>query len=155
MGKRTAAAMLMFGLFPLFGCKARFLVLDEQWSFKQAVVDCQSRSHEGVPPCTADPIAEIRDSEAQISRAFKLDPACGGMTLVTLNASDHPEGLNSRDTWWLFVELIRSNEPNERRRFTVSHTDDPHGAGGKTGLGEPNFIVASSCKFAREGGLNE
>jgi hypothetical protein len=45
------------------------------------------------------------------------------MTLLTLNASENPSGLDSRHTWWLFVEFVRSNVP-EGLRYTVAHSHD-------------------------------
>ncbi len=144
---------MLVGLFSLCGCSSRstILVLDDQWAVKEAAADCESRQREGVPPCTVDPRIAIRDFEAQVSSAFKLEPLCSGMTLVTLDVSDQPWQLNSRHTWWLFPELIRSNRP-EGLRYTVSRTDDPHTSGSATGLGEPNSIVREFCKFIREGG---
>jgi hypothetical protein len=124
------------------------LILDEQWSVKQAEADCRSRSREGVPPCAVDPFIEIRNSEVQISRAFKVDPECKGITLVTLNISDSPRRLNSMRTWWLFLELSRGGDPDERR-FTVSQTEDPHRPYSTTGQGQPDFIAETSCKFVR------
>src|SRR5260370_27533070 len=44
----------------------------------------QSRPVEGVPRCSGDPVLAIRDSDAQISRAFQLDAAYNGMTLAAL-----------------------------------------------------------------------
>jgi hypothetical protein len=153
---RTAMTMLLLGLSSHCGCTREnaILVLDEQWSERRAEADCQSRSREGVPPCTDDPVLMIRDFEAQTSRAFKLNAACNGITLVTLNASDHPSQLNSRHTWWLFLELMRSNMPNELR-YTVSRTQDPHISGSATGQGEPNSIVREFCNFVQEGGTVE
>lgn len=156
MRTRTAVTMLLLVLSSLCGCRREnvILVLDEQWSEKHAEADCQSRSQEGVPACTDDPVLMIRNFEAQTTRAFRLNVACRGMTLVTLNASDHPSQLNSGHTWWLFLELMRSNMPNELR-YTVSRTQDPHRSGSATGQGEPNSIVGEFCNFVQRGGTVE
>jgi hypothetical protein len=155
---RIAIAMLLLGLFSLCGCtrKNAILVLDEQWSVKQAEADCQSRSREGVPLCTVDPAAQIRNSEAQIADAFRSEPECSGITLVTLNVSDNPRRLNSMHTWRLFLELSRGGGVDAQRymverRFTVTNgrnPDDPH-AGGLRGQGEAKLIAATSCEFVR------
>jgi hypothetical protein len=140
--------MMLLALFSLCGCKTRenaILVLDEQWSEKKAEADCQSQPREGVSPCIGDPAVELRNFEAQISRAFRVDPACNGITLVTLNVSDNPRRLGSRRTWWLFLELSPGGGPN-KRRFSVTRTDDPQ-ANPLTGNGEANFIAEISCKF--------
>ncbi len=156
---RKAAITMLLGLFSLCGCNTRentVVVLDEQWSVKQAEVDCQSRSREGVPPCTDDPGHMIKDLEAQTSEAFQANAACRGMTLVTLNVSDHPSQLSSRHTWWLFLELMRSNIPGELR-YTVSKTQDSRRSGSTTasGQGKPNSIVGEFCGFVLEGGIVE
>jgi hypothetical protein len=142
--------MLLLALFSLCSCKARenaILVLDEQLSEKKAEVDCQSQPREGVSPCIGDPAVELRNFEAQISRAFRVDPACSGITLVTLNVSDNPRRLGSRRTWWLFLELSPGGGPN-KRRFSVTRTDDPQ-ANPLTGNGEAKFIAEISCKFVK------
>jgi hypothetical protein len=151
------AITILSCLFSSCACNTRentIVVLDEQWSVKQAQADCQSRSQEGVPPCTDDPGLMIRDFASQASRAFKLDPACRGITLVTLNVSDHPSQLNSRHTWWLFLELMRSNIPNELR-YTVSPAQVPHTSGSATGQGTANSIVGQFCDFVARGGIVE
>ena len=140
--------MLLLGIFSLCGCKTRenaILVLDEQWSEKKAEADCPSSPREGVSPCTGDPVVELRNFGTQISHAFRVDPACRGITLVTLNVSDDPRRLRSRRTWWLFLELSPGGGPN-KRRFSVTRTEDPH-ANPLTGNGEANFIAETSCKF--------
>jgi hypothetical protein len=152
--RRKTAITILLCLFSLCACNTRentIVVLDEQWSVKQAEADCRSRSREGVPPCTDDPGLMIRGLESQTTRAFKLDAGCRGMTLVTLNVSDHPSQLNSRHTWWLFLELMRSNIPNELR-YTVSPAQDPHRSGSTIGQGKPNSIVGEFCDFVLKGG---
>jgi hypothetical protein len=142
--------MLLLGPFSLCGCKARenaILVLDEQWSEKKAEGDCQSSSREGVSPCTGDPAVELRNFEAQISRAFSVDPACSGITLVTLNVSNNPRRLRSRRTWWLFLEPSPGGGPN-KRRFSVSRTEDPQ-VNPLRGNGEANFVAETTCKFVQ------
>jgi hypothetical protein len=147
---KTTVTMLLLGLFSLCGCKTRenaILVLDEQWSEKKAEADCQSPPREGISRCTGDPAVELRDFEAQISRALRVDPACSGITLVTLNVSDNPRRLRSRRTWWLFLELSPGGGPN-KRRFSVTRTDDPQ-ANPLTGNGEAKFVAEISCKFVK------
>jgi hypothetical protein len=151
---RAAVPLLLLALSSLCGCNRggnAVVVLDDQWAVKQAQSDCQSRQREGVPPCMSDPIVMIRDLEAQTARAFKRDAACRGMTLVTLNASENPSRLNSRHTWWLFLELVRSNVPNELR-YRVSRTEDPHGTGSASGQGQPDSVVQQFCNFVEQGG---
>jgi hypothetical protein len=151
------AVTLLLALSSLWGCnrgRNTVVVLDDQWAVKKAEADCKSRQREGVPPCAGDPVVMIRDLEVQTARAFKLDAACRGMTLVTLNASENPSQLNSRHTWWLFLELMRSNMPNELR-YTVSYTQDPHRSGSTSGQGEPDSIVREFCNFVRQGGIIE
>jgi hypothetical protein len=115
----------------------------------QAIADCQSRAEEGVPTCTINPIADIRSFEAELVQAFKTEPSCRDLTLVTLNASHNQRLLNSRRTWWLFLELSRGLGAEEKR-FTVSDTDDPHGS--LTGQGKADFTAKSTCDFVRTGG---
>ena len=150
MHVKTTITMLLLGLFSLCGCKTRensILVLDEQWSEKKAEADCRSPSGEGVSACTGDPAVELRNFEAQISHAFRANPACSGITLVTLNVSDNPRRLRSRRAWWLFLELSPGGGPS-KRRFSVTRTEDPQ-ANPLTGNGEPNFIAEISCKFVK------
>jgi hypothetical protein len=154
---RAALTLLLVALASLCGCKGgrnAVVVLDDQWAIKQAQADCQSRQREGVPLCNSDPVVMIRDIEAQTARAFKLNAACRGMTLVTLNASDNPSQLNSRHTWWLFLELMRSNIPNELR-YTLSRTEDPHRSGRASGQGKSDSIVQGVCDFVQQGGTVE
>lgn len=156
MRTRTMGMILLVVL-GLCGCKERrnaVVVLNEQWSMNQAVNDCQSRASQGVPACTTDPRAEIRDSDAQLANAFAAEPACSGLTLLTLNVSDHQRILNSRRTWWLFLELSRGLGSDERR-FTVTRSDDPNAHGALTGQGKTDFIAKSACDFVRgrRGGL--
>jgi hypothetical protein len=153
MRLRTALTLLLLTLSLLCGCKRGrniIVVLDDQWAVKQAQADCDSRQREGVPPCTSDPILMIRDLETQTASAFKRDAACRGMTLVTLNVSDNPSRLNSWHTWWLFLELMRSNVPNELR-YRVSSTEDPHGPNSVSGQGEPNSAVQQFCTLVEKG----
>src|SRR5207302_11217466 len=107
MRRRAAVIMSLAALSPLCACNRErnsIVILDDQWAIKQAQADCQSRQREGVPPCTGDPVVMIRDLEAQTSHAFRLNAACSGMTLVTLNVAENPSQLSSRHTWWLFLE---------------------------------------------------
>lgn len=151
--KRTAVTILLGPSF-LGGCNTHpVVVVHDQWAVKQAQADCASRQAEGVPRCVGDPVLAIRDFEAQVSQAFQIDAGCKGMTLVTLNTSGVSQ-IRARKTWWLFLELSRSNRPNEVR-YTVSRNDDPHSAGVATGHGEPNSVVQQFCKFVREGGTVE
>jgi hypothetical protein len=154
---RAALILLLVALSSLCGCnrgRNAVVVLDDQWAIKRAQADCQSRQREGVPPCTVDPVVMITDLEAQTARAFGLNAACRGMTLVTLNASENPSQLNSRHTWWLFLELMRSNIPNELR-YTVSPTEDPHRSRSATGQGKPDSIVREFCDYVQQGGTIE
>lgn len=141
----------------LFGCNRgteAIIVVDDQWAVKQARADCQSRARDGAPPCTSDPVVLIRDFEAQISSAFQIAPACAGTTLLTLNSSANPSALNSRDTWWLFPELLRSNVP-EGLRYTVARHHDPQTPGSERGQGQPDSIMRGICSFVRQGGTIE
>src|SRR5215471_7930223 len=109
---RTRAAMTLsfLALSSLWGCNSgKVIVLDDQWAVKQAQTDCRSRQAVGVPACTGDPTVLIRNLEAQTADAFKQNDECKGLTLITLNASENPSQLSSRHTWWLFLELMRSN----------------------------------------------
>ena len=124
--------------------------MNEQWSVTQAITDCGSRAAEGVPVCTTDPSLDIRNFEAQFLQAFKAEPLCSDVTLVTLNASHDQRVLNSRHTSWLFLELSRGLGPEEKR-FTLLDTDDPHAGGGVTGQGKVAFVAKSACDFVRNG----
>ena len=156
--RRRAAVTLLFVFSALWGCnsgKNALIVLDDQWAVKQAQTDCQSRQHDGVPLCTGDPITMIRDFEAQTAHAFKLNAECKGMTLVTLNASESPSALDSRHTWWLFLELMRSNDAPDELRYTVFPHHDAHRlSGAENGQGKPDSIVREFCSFVRQGGYN-
>lgn len=113
-------ALLLLALSSLCGCsrgRNAVVVLDDQWAVKQAEADCKSRQREGVPPCTSDPVVMISEFEAQTARAFKRE---------------NPSQLNSMHTWWLFLELMRSNMQNQLR-YTVSYTQDPHRSGSTSG----------------------
>jgi hypothetical protein len=139
----------------LCSCKQRknaVVVLDDQWSVGQAIVDCQSRATQGAPACTSDPSADIRNFEAQFSQAFKAEPMCSELTLVTLNASHDRGTLRSRRTWWLFLELSRGLGADEKR-FTVSRTNDPYPrySHRMTGQGRADFTAKSVCDFVRNG----
>ena len=156
--RRQAAVTLLFVLSALSGCKSgknALIVLDHQWAVKQAQTDCQSRQREGMPPCTADPAIMIRDLEAQTAAAFSSNASCKGMTLVTLNSSEDASQLDSRQTWWLFLELLRSNNMPNELRYTVSQSEDPRRPGSATGQGEPSSIASEFCSFVRQGGLVE
>lgn len=155
MRLRILGSILLVFVIGLFGCKQRknaIVVLNEQWSVNQAIADCQSRAVEGVPACTIDPSAEIRSFEAQLLQAFKTEPLCSELTLVTLNASHDQRALNSRRTWWLFLELSRGLGSDEKR-FTVSRTDDPHPhySHSLTGQRKADFTAKSACDFVRNG----
>jgi hypothetical protein len=97
--------------------------LNEQWSINQAITDCKSRATAGVPACAVDPSEDIRDFEAKFLQAFKAEPLCSEVTLVTLNASHNQWVLNSRRTSWLFLELSRGLGAEEKR-FTVTDSGD-------------------------------
>jgi hypothetical protein len=123
----TIFASILLFVFYLCSCLQRknaIVVLNEQWSLDQAIADCQSRAEEGIPTCTINPSADIRSFEAELVQAFKTEPSCRDLTLVTLNASHNQRLLNSRRTWWLFLELSRGLSAEEKR-FTISDTDDP------------------------------
>lgn len=144
-------------LLTLCGCyrgRNAVVVLDDQWAVKQAQGDCQSRKYEGVPLCTNDPVVAIRDFEAQTARAFQLSPACKGMTLITLNSSENPSRLDSRYTWWLLLEVVRSNVP-DGLRYTVARGHDRHRTGSASGQGQPDSIVREFCAFVQQGGTIE
>jgi hypothetical protein len=120
----------------------------------QAVSDCQTLARQEGPKCTADPRTEILNSEVQFAKAFETEPACSGLTLLTLNVSDHQRPLNSRRNWWLFLEL-GATAGSDERRFTVSRSDDPGAPGALTGQGKMDFVVKTACDFVRgrKGGL--
>jgi hypothetical protein len=156
MRAKTLGTMLLLAV-GLCGCKERrnaVVILNEQWSVNQAANDCQSRAWEGAPLCASDPRAEIVASDVQLAKAFAADPACRGLTLLTLNFSDHQRPLNSRRNWWLFLELSRGGNADERR-FTLSRSDDPNAHGALTGQGKVDAIARSACDFVegRKGGL--
>src|SRR4051812_13864296 len=101
MRKPVAVIPLLFTLAGLLGCnpgKNAVVVLDEQWAVKQAQADCESRQRIGVPLCSGDPTAMIRDLELQTIQGFKGNTACNGLTLVTLNVSEDRFRLDSRHT---------------------------------------------------------
>lgn len=152
--KTVLASLLVLSLCSLFGCKHRtsaMIVLDDQWAVKQAQADCRSRQQEGIPTCDGDPVVMIRNFEAQTVRAFQANPECRSITLVTLNASDDSAQLNSRHTWWLFLELMRSNVAGELR-YTVGRSHDPSTHGTETAQGVPDSTVGGLCSFVRRGG---
>jgi hypothetical protein len=124
--------------------------MNEQWSVTKAIADCGSRTAEGVPACTTDPSLDIRNFEAQFLQAFKAEPLCSDVTLVTLNAAHDERVLKSRHTSWLFLELSRGLGPDEKR-FTLLDTDDPHARGGVTGQGKVDVVAKSACDFVRNG----
>jgi hypothetical protein len=149
--RATTLGMMLLVLLGLSGCKERrnaVLILNEQWSVNQATSDCQTRARQEGPVCTSDPRLEIRDSDAQLANAFEAEPACSGLTLLTLNVSDHQRPLNSRRNWWLFLELTVSPGSDERR-YTVSVSDDPNARGALTGQGKMDSIAKSACNFVR------
>lgn len=149
-----AGSLLLALIVCLSGCKQRknaVVVLNEQWSLNQAVADCQSRAAEGVPACTIDPGIDITNFEAEFVRAFKTEPLCSELTLVTLNASHVQQSLDSRRTWWLFLELSRGLGPEEKR-FAVSDTGNPRARYSLTGQGKADFAAKSACDFVRNGG---
>jgi len=153
MGRNAALVLLLL----LCGCyrgRNAIILIDDQWAVKQAQADCQSRKREGVPLCTNDPVATIRDFEAQTVRAFQLSPACTGMTLITLNSSENPSRLDSRYTWWLFLEVVRSNVP-DGLRYTVARGHDQHRTGSASGQGQPDATVREFCAFVQQGGMIE
>lgn len=124
--------------------------MNEQWSVPQAIADCGSRAAEGVPACANHPSLDIRNFEAQFLQAFKAEPLCSDVTLVTLNASHDQRLLKSRHTSWLFLELSRGVGPEEKR-FALLDTDDPHARGGVTGQGKIDFVAKSACDFVPNG----
>src|SRR6266536_1603160 len=104
-----------------YGCKRRGkanLIFDEQWSVEQAENDCKSRLQDGLPPCSKQPATEIRNSELALSDAFRSDPECAGIALLTLNASTGTSYGSSDNTWWLFLELSRGLD--DQKRWTVT-----------------------------------
>jgi hypothetical protein len=152
MRTRTLAAVLLV-VMVMCGCKERrnaVLILNEQWSVNQATDVCQTLARQEGPKCSADPRIAIRESDAQLANAFETEPECNGLTLLTLNVSDHQRPLNSRRNWWLFLELSPS-AGSEERRFTVSRSDDPGAPGGLTGQGNMGTIAKDVCDFVRGG----
>lgn len=153
MRLRTLTCILLWLFITLCACTPRkdgVLVLNEQRSINQAIADCKSRAAEGVPACTVDPSEDIKNFEAKFLQAFRAEPLCSEVTLVTLNASHNQRVLDSRRTSWLFLELSRGLGPEEKR-FTVSDTDDPHAHGPVTSQGEAEFIAKNACDFVRNG----
>ncbi|MGB8886294.1 MAG: hypothetical protein WCC87_06190 [Candidatus Korobacteraceae bacterium] len=156
MRTRTLGAVLLV-VVCMCGCKERknaVLILNEQWSVNQAVSDCETLSRQEGPKCTADPRIAIRDSDAELANAFETEPACSGLTLMTLNVSEHQRPLNSRRNWWLFLELSPIAASDERR-FTVSRSDDPSAPGAVRGQGTMKVIAKNACDFisGRRSGL--
>ena len=146
--------LLLAAIFALCACKGRtdaLVVLDDEWAVKQAIADCQSRKSNGVPVCVGDPTADIRELEAQTVRAFKTAPECRGMELLILNGSRNPSRVNARNTWWLFLEFVRSNVP-DGLRYVVVNRHDPDAGGSMRGQGHPDSIVREFCPFVRQGG---
>jgi hypothetical protein len=76
------------------------------------------------------------------------------MTLVTLNSSENPSQLDSRHTWWLFLELVWSNVP-DGLRYTVARGHGQHRTGSESGQGQPDSIVREFCAFVQQGGTIE
>jgi hypothetical protein len=153
MRLRTLTCVLLSSIVTLFACRSRkdsLLILNEQWSINQAIADCKSRATEGVPACAVDPTEDIKNFEVQLLQAFRANPRCSEVTLVTLNASHAERVLKSRRTSWLFLELSRGLGPEEKR-FTLLDTDDPHAHGGATGQGKAESVAKSACDFARNG----
>lgn len=153
MRLKTLSCVLLSLFLGLCACTPRkdgILVMNEQWSINQATADCKSRATEGVPACTVDPSEDIKNFEAKFLQAFKAEPQCSEVTLVTLSASDNQRVLNSRRTSWLFLELSRGLSAEEKR-FTVSDSDDPRAHGGLTGQGTADLTAKSACNFVRNG----
>jgi len=151
--RAKALGSVLLVVLGLTGCKERrnaVVILNEQWSVNQAMNDCRARARQEGPRCTADPRIEIRDSDAQLANAFETEPECNGLTLLTLNVSDHQRPLNSRRNWWLFLELTVS-PGSDQLRFTVSRSDDPNAPGGLTGQGKMGTIARNACDFVRGG----
>ena len=147
----TILGAMLLAVIGLCGCKERrnaVLILNEQWSTNQAVTDCQAPGWNAVPGCASDPRAAIVNSDAQLAKAFASEHSCNGLTLLTLNVSDHQRPLNSRRTWWLFLQLSGTGDPDERR-FTVSRSDDPSAPRVLTGQGKIDVIARSACEFVR------
>ena len=123
------------------------LILDEQWSVQQAKTDCESRIQLAVPRCSGDPAVEIRNFEVEIHDAFKSDPKCSGIVLLTLNVSNGEPRLSSGDARWLFLEPARGLDREKRWKATRSHNPSEHGS--LTGVGEAKQVAHDSCRFVR------
>jgi len=134
----------------MFGCRNRvneMLVINEQSSVEQAVADCESRASAGIPRCLYAPADEIRRREAGITDAFRSDPACSGITLLTLNISSHASRVTSSDSWWLFLEPSR--ELGKETRWRVTHGDSPSAHYSLTGNSDAKQIAHDACRFIR------
>jgi hypothetical protein len=145
----SAAALSLLLVAALFACNKRtneVLVINEPWSVQRAEADCKSRAAIGIPLCKGSPENEIRSYSAEISDAFKSDPACTGITLLTL--SPDSSQVMSHGSWWLFLELSRGEE-DRLVRYTVSRSNDPDAPYSLAGNVDTRQAASAACKFIR------
>jgi hypothetical protein len=147
MSARCLGLLLVVGLFACSKRTNEILVINEPWNFEQAKADCESRAAIGVPLCNGSAASEIRTAEAEISDAFRADPSCSGISLVTLNVSTSASRVAPPDSWWLFLELNRGQD--QWMRWIVAHKDKPDARYSLTGNGGARQAAHDACRFIR------
>jgi hypothetical protein len=125
-------------------------VVDNWWTMDLAKNGCELRAARG-NPCIGEPVAEVRDFEAQLGASFVEDTSCHGVVLATDNG---PVGQSSkvapRANWRLVLDFTVGGASQlwsmvPRTGNTVL----------TTGQGNPKEIAHSICAVVNHtGGWN-
>jgi hypothetical protein len=148
----NAVAILLCGIFALSaGCtkRAPILVVDDWWNVDFVKSGCAARANSN-NPCVGDPIAEVRDFEAQLRTFFTSDSLCHGIVLAEFGgpkqvvSSAASAADTSRADWQLMLDFSMG-EPSQS--WTIVH----HGQT-STGQGDPKEVIHTVCAVIRQTG---
>jgi hypothetical protein len=133
----------------LFGCTKResIVVVDDWWNVDDAKIGCELRAHSR-NPCVGDPVAEVRDFEAQLGTSFATDPSCRGVVLATFNGPvGQSSSAASKAGWQLMLDFVVGEV--SQQWSMVHRTGDNHYT---TGRGNPSEIAHSVCAVVNHTG---
>lgn len=145
---RLTLSVLGIALF-LFGCTKgeSIVVVDDWWDVDYARNGCEMRA-QGPNPCVGDPVAEVRDFEAQLSTSFATDPSCRGVVLATFNGPvGESSSAASKAGWQLMLGFVVGEA--SQQWSMVHRTGDNHYTSGQ---GNPREIAHSICAVVNHTG---
>jgi hypothetical protein len=132
-------------LLSLFGCTKikPTIVVDDWWNVDFAKNGCELRGG-----CIGDPVAEVRDFEAQLSTSFATDTSCHSVVLASyIGPAGQSSNAASKADWQLMLDF-NVGEASQSWKMVHRTGDNFY----TTGQGNPKEIAHSICAVVNHTG---